>query len=106
MVGQDVILGDREIPVEDLEKLSFDPSDIAFAKDTGAQRPMNVSESRIVSVLGGCKSRQDETTKRNNGSGEAVRKLTLAAKISAPRNTRSQAHCSVPIERQGFARWT
>ena len=62
-MGQDVILGDREIPVENLKKLPFDPPHIPFAKDTGAQRPVNVSERRIVGVLGGCRSRQDETTK-------------------------------------------
>ena len=62
-MGQDVILGDREVPVENLEKLPFDPTHIPFAKDTGAQRPVNVPESRIVGVLGGCRSRQDETTK-------------------------------------------
>ena len=62
-MGQDVILGDREIPVENLEKLPFDPAYIPFAKDTGAQRPVNVSESRIVGVLGRRRSRQDETTK-------------------------------------------
>jgi len=53
VVGQDVILGDREIPVEDLEELSFDPPNIALAKDSCAQRPVNVSESGIIGVLGG-----------------------------------------------------
>jgi len=52
VMGQDVILGDREIPVENLQELSFDPPHIPFAKDTGAQRPMNVSKSRIVGILG------------------------------------------------------
>jgi len=53
VVGQDVILGDREIPVEDLEELSFDPAHVTFAKDTGAQRPVGVSETGIIGVLGG-----------------------------------------------------
>ena len=60
-MGQDVILGDREVPVEDLEKLSFDPPHIAFAEDAGAHRPVDVPESRITRILVGCKSRQDET---------------------------------------------
>lgn len=51
VMGQDVVLGDREVPVEDLEELSFNPPHIALAEDTGAHRPMNVSESRITSVL-------------------------------------------------------
>jgi hypothetical protein len=45
VMGQDVVLGDREVPVEDLEELSLNPAHIAFAEDTGAHRPMNVSES-------------------------------------------------------------
>ena len=45
VMGQDVILGDREIPVEHLEELALDPPHIPFTKDTGAQRPVNVSES-------------------------------------------------------------
>jgi len=36
VVRQDVILGDGEIPVEDLEELSFDPPHITFAEDTSA----------------------------------------------------------------------
>lgn len=62
MVGQDVILGDREVPVEDLQKLSFDPPHITFAEHTGAQRPMNVSESGIIGVLAGRRSSQYETS--------------------------------------------
>ena len=70
VMGQDVILGDREIPVEHLEELALDPPHIPFTKDTGAQRPVNVSKSRIVGVLGGCRSRQDETTKSKNVRNE------------------------------------
>ena len=59
VMGQDVVLGDREVPVEDLEELPFDPPHITFAKETSADRPVNVSQSRVTSILGG--SRQDET---------------------------------------------
>lgn len=95
VMGQDVIFGDREVPVKDLEELSFDPAHITLAKNSSAQRPVNVSEGRIIGILGGYRSSQYETNK------ERVRGLrcTLAAKISAPRNTRSHAHCSVPMER-------
>lgn len=62
VVGQDVILGDREVPVKDLEKLSFDSPHVALAKNTSTQRPVNVPESGIICVLGRCKSRQHETS--------------------------------------------
>ena len=93
VMGQDVILGDREIPVENLEKLPLDPAHVPFAKDTGAQRPVNVPEGRIVGVLEGADHVRMKQQKAKNA------KQTLAAKISAPRNTRSQAHCSVAMER-------
>ena len=64
VMGQNVILGYREVPVEDLEKLSFDPTHVALAENTSAQRPVNVSESGIICVLGRCRSRQHETRPR------------------------------------------
>ena len=81
VMGQNVILGDREVPVEDLQELSFDPPYITFAEHTSAQRPVNVSESRIIGVLGGYRSSQHET---NNGFGIAVH--------LSGQNKRSQEH--------------
>ena len=51
VMGQDVILGDREVPAKDLEKLSFNPPHIAFAEDASGHRPVDVSESRITRIL-------------------------------------------------------
>ena len=36
VVGEDVCLGDRELPVEDGKELALDAANVALAKDTGA----------------------------------------------------------------------
>jgi hypothetical protein len=52
VMGQHVVLGNREIPIENLKELSLDPPHITFPEETGTHRPVNVSESRIARVLG------------------------------------------------------
>lgn len=51
--AENVVLRDTEIPLEDSEELSLDAADIALAKDTGAESPVDVLEGRVVGILGG-----------------------------------------------------
>ena len=52
MVGEEIRFRHRELEVQDIEVLSFDPSYIPLAEDTGAERPVHVFECRIIEVLG------------------------------------------------------
>lgn len=98
VVREEVRLGDGEVPVEDVEELALDAADIALAKDAGAERPVDVLEGGVVEILqGGWVRLDDEERKERRGR-------TLLATMSAPRKTRSQAHCSRAIWRWGFAR--
>ena len=51
MVRKYVTLADAELEIEDIEKLSLDPSYIAFAENACADRPMDVLQSRIIQIL-------------------------------------------------------
>jgi len=54
VVAQDVILGDLQLKVEHIEVFTLDAADIALAKDTRAECPMNVLECGIVKILRKC----------------------------------------------------
>lgn len=51
MVTEEVVFCDLKLPIEDVEELSLDPSDISLPKYTSAECPVNVLESRVVKVL-------------------------------------------------------
>lgn len=51
VVGQDIGLVEGELVVEDIEELALDASDIALAKHTRAECPVDILECRIVAVL-------------------------------------------------------
>ena len=42
VVGEDVHLGDAELPGKDVEKLSFDSVHVPLAEDSGGEGPVNV----------------------------------------------------------------
>jgi hypothetical protein len=42
VVGKEIVLCDAELKVEYIEELPFDATNVAFAKDTGAQCPVYV----------------------------------------------------------------
>jgi len=42
MVGEDVSLGEAELPGEDFEELSFYPVHVSLAKDTGGESPVDI----------------------------------------------------------------
>ena len=96
VVREEVGFGDAELEVEDVEELTLDTPDVALAEDPGAERPVDVLQCGIVQVLqGGISMILDDV-------GECEH--TLFARMSAPRKTRSLAHCSRAIWRCGFAR--
>ena len=96
---EDILLGDAEFEVEDVEELALYPADVALAEDARAQRPMHVLQCRVVGVL-------DEVMiiSTDRLQKQEVDEHTLFATMRAPRKTRSQAHCSSAIWRWGFAR--
>ena len=98
VVREEVGFGDAELEVEDVEELTLDAPDIPLAEDPGAERPVDVLQCRVVQVLqGGVSMNLDDV-----GAYECER--TLFARMSAPRKTRSLAHCSRAIWMCGFAR--
>lgn len=42
VVTEEIIFCDLEFPIEDVEELSLDTSDISLSKDTSAECPMDV----------------------------------------------------------------
>ena len=44
-------LADRQIPIEDIQKLSLDPTDITLSEDASSDGPMDVLESGVVREL-------------------------------------------------------
>ena len=57
MVTEKVVLCDAKFKVKNIKELAFDATNVAFAKDTGAECPVNVLECRIVQILGGADKR-------------------------------------------------
>ena len=51
VVGKDILLGDAEFEIEDVEELALYPADVALAEDPGAERPVDVLEGGVVQVL-------------------------------------------------------
>jgi hypothetical protein len=51
VVAEEIVFGDAQLKVEHIEELAFDASDVAFAKDTGAECPVLVLESGVIAVL-------------------------------------------------------
>lgn len=51
VVTQEIVLRNPELKIEHIEKLAFDPTDIAFPKHTRANRPMDVFERRVIQIL-------------------------------------------------------
>lgn len=86
LVRKQLVLRDTEFKVEYIEELAFDPANITLAKDTGANGPVDVLQSRIVEVL-----------EEWSIIGKAMEKRsvrTLDARIRDPKKTRSMAHSS------------
>lgn len=51
MVTQNVVFGDRQLEVQDLEKFTLDAADVAFAENAGAVRPLHIFECGIIKVF-------------------------------------------------------
>jgi len=50
-MGQDLVLVDRKIPIEDIEHFAFHPTDVSVLKDAGTPRPDDVLHHPIIEVL-------------------------------------------------------
>jgi hypothetical protein len=50
-MGENVWLGEVELPGDDLEELSFDPVHVSLAENTGGESPMDVLQCRIIGEL-------------------------------------------------------
>ena len=97
VVCEEIRFGDAELKVEDVEELALDAANVTLAEDPGAERPVDVLECRVVQVLqGGVNMILDDV-------GECECERTLFARMSAPRKTRSLAHCSSAIWIWGLA---
>lgn len=58
--GEEIGLGNSEIPVEDFDELALDPANVPLAERAGDHRPVDVFERRVVRVLGGDDQRAEE----------------------------------------------
>lgn len=51
VVREEVGLGDGEFEVENIEELTLDAANVTLAKDSCAERPVDVLEGGVVEVL-------------------------------------------------------
>ena len=51
VVRKEVGLGDVELEVTDVEKLTLDAADVALAKSSHAERPVDVLEGGVIQAL-------------------------------------------------------
>jgi hypothetical protein len=51
VVAEDVIFGDRQLKVKDVQELAFNAANITLAEHARTERPVNVFESGIVKIL-------------------------------------------------------
>lgn len=104
VVGEQIGLVDAKLVIEDIEELALYPTDVTLAEDTGAKCPVDVLECGVIAVLKAEGGRSGMMSVGDMDRNEETH--TLFARISAPRKTRSHAHCSRAIWRCGFARST
>lgn len=51
VVAKDIVLGDRELKVENVQELALNATNVALAEHAGAERPVDVFESGVVEIL-------------------------------------------------------
>ena len=52
MVAENVIFGDGQLKVKDIQELAFNAANITLAEHARTERPVNVFESGIIKILG------------------------------------------------------
>ena len=52
LMGQDLFLVNRKIPVEDVEHFAFHPANVVVFKNAGAPRPNDVLHHLVIEILG------------------------------------------------------
>ena len=50
-MGDELLLVDRKIPIEDIQHFAFHPTNVPMLENTGTPRPNNVLHHLIVEVL-------------------------------------------------------
>ena len=48
---EEIGFGNRKVPVEDLDELTFNPPNVTLSEGTGDHSPVNVFQSRVIRVL-------------------------------------------------------
>jgi len=51
LMGQDLFLVNRKIPVEDVEHFAFHPANVVVLENAGAPRPNDVLHHLVIEVL-------------------------------------------------------
>lgn len=97
----------RKVPVENVEHLTFHPTNVPMLENPGTPRPNDVLHHLIVEVL----QHMDEINEMSSSLTSPAKKkkqrnqkLTLPASTRAPTKILSQAQRSADIRKWGFAR--
>jgi len=62
---EEIGFGNSEIPIEDLDELALNPTNVTLAEGAGDHRPMNVLQGRVIGVFGS----DDESAEENAVKG-------------------------------------
>jgi hypothetical protein len=57
-----IVFGDAQLEIEDVEKLALYPANVALAKHTSAHSPVHVLKRRVVQILARCDDSAQEYT--------------------------------------------
>lgn len=52
VMREDVVLGNAELEIKDIQKLALDAPNVALAKNAGADRPVDVLQRGVIEVFG------------------------------------------------------
>jgi hypothetical protein len=62
VMRHDVVFIDAQIEVENVEKLAFDPTNVALAKHTSAHSPVHILERGVIQIFASCNQGAKEHT--------------------------------------------
>lgn len=51
VVAENVVFGDRQLKVKDVQELAFNAANITLAENACTKRPVDIFESRVVEIL-------------------------------------------------------
>jgi len=50
-MSENILLGEVELPGDDLQELSFNPVHVSLAENAGGESPMDILQCRIIGKL-------------------------------------------------------